>query len=37
MARAQKKGLIRIVAHDLRRFTKDKHKTVDDRPYGGGV
>lgn len=37
MARAQKKGLIKIVAHDLRKFTKDKHKTVDDRPYGGGV
>ncbi|MBI4050529.1 MAG: tRNA (guanosine(37)-N1)-methyltransferase TrmD [Candidatus Doudnabacteria bacterium] len=37
MARAQKKRLIKIVAHDLRRYAKDKHKTVDDRPYGGGV
>lgn len=37
MARAQKKKLINIVAHDLRDFTTDKHKTVDDRPYGGGV
>lgn len=37
MARAQKAGFIKIVAHDLRKFAKDKHKTVDDRPYGGGV
>lgn len=37
MARAQSRGLIKIVAHDLRKYAKDKHKTVDDRPYGGGV
>lgn len=37
MARAQKKGFIKIAAHDLRKFAKDKHRTVDDRPYGGGV
>lgn len=37
MARAQKKGLIQIVTYDLRKWAKDKHKTVDDRPYGGGV
>ncbi len=37
MARAQAKKLIKFKAHDLRRFTTDKHKTVDDRPYGGGV
>lgn len=37
MARAQKKRLIKLAVHDLRKFTKDKHKTVDDRPYGGGV
>ena len=37
MARAQKKRLIRIVVHDLRKWATDKHKTVDDRPYGGGV
>lgn len=37
MARAQKKGLVKIVAHDLRKYTTDKHHTVDDRPYGGGV
>ncbi len=37
MARAQLRGLIKIVAHDLRKWAKDRHKTVDDRPYGGGV
>ena len=37
MARGQKLGLLKIAVHDLRKYTKDKHKTVDDRPYGGGV
>jgi tRNA (guanine37-N1)-methyltransferase len=36
LKRAQKKGLIKIGMHDLRRWTIDKHKTVDDSPYGGG-
>ncbi|MCJ7804858.1 tRNA (guanosine(37)-N1)-methyltransferase TrmD [Patescibacteria group bacterium] len=35
--RAQKKGLIEIKTHDLRNWTKDKRKTVDDRPFGGGT
>jgi len=35
--RAQKKKLIRINIHNLRDFTSDRHKTVDDRPYGGGA
>jgi len=34
--RAQKKKKIKIKIHDVRKFTTDKHKTVDDRPYGGG-
>ncbi len=34
--RAQAAGLVEIVAHDLRNFTHDRHKTVDDRPFGGG-
>ncbi|MBU1177500.1 MAG: tRNA (guanosine(37)-N1)-methyltransferase TrmD [Patescibacteria group bacterium] len=34
--RAQKRKLIKINIHNLRDFTKDKHKTVDDKPYGGG-
>ncbi len=37
LARAQKKKLITIKTHNLRRWTNDKHKTVDDRPYGGGA
>ena len=37
VARAQKKGLIAIRVHDLRGFTTDKHRTVDDYPYGGGA
>ncbi|MCK4592467.1 tRNA (guanosine(37)-N1)-methyltransferase TrmD [Candidatus Parcubacteria bacterium] len=37
LARAQKNNLIKINIHDLRKYTVDKHKTVDDTPYGGGV
>ena len=33
---AQEKGLLEIHLHNLRDFTTDKHKQVDDRPYGGG-
>jgi tRNA (guanine37-N1)-methyltransferase len=34
--RAQAEGRVTIEAHDLRAFTHDKHRTVDDRPFGGG-
>jgi len=34
--KAQQKGLLRIVAHNPRDFTTDKHNTADDTPYGGG-
>src|ERR1700744_3998199 len=34
--RAREIGLVEIRIHDLRNFTKDKHRTVDDRPFGGG-
>ena len=37
IARAIKKKFIKITAHDLRDFTNDAHKTVDGRPYGGGL
>ena len=37
IARAIKKKLISIKAHQLRDWTTDNHKTVDGRPYGGGV
>ena len=33
---AQKKGLIDILVHDIRDYTHDRHKTIDDTPYGGG-
>lgn len=36
LKRAQKKKLISIKARNLRDFTNDKHKKVDDRPFGGG-
>jgi tRNA (guanine37-N1)-methyltransferase len=34
--RAQRAGLIQIRVHDLRTWTEDRHRTVDDRPFGGG-
>ena len=34
--RAQTKGLIEVNLHDLRAFTHARHRTVDDRPFGGG-
>lgn len=34
--RAQGNRLVEIDIHDLRRYTKDKHCTADDKPYGGG-
>ena len=34
--RAQEMGLAKIDVHDLRGFTHDRHRTVDDRPFGGG-
>lgn len=36
LKRAQKKRLVSFRVHDLRKWTTDKHKTVDDTPYGGG-
>lgn len=37
LRRAQEKGLLEIVAHNIRAFSKDKHRKVDDRPFGGGA
>jgi len=34
--RAQKKGLVKINLHNLRDYSTDKHRKVDDRPFGGG-
>jgi tRNA (guanine37-N1)-methyltransferase len=36
VARAAESGLLSIRLHDLRDWTVDRHKTVDDRPFGGG-
>ena len=34
--RARKKGLLDLTIHQLRDWTHDRHKTVDDKPFGGG-
>jgi len=34
--RAQDKGLVDVVVHNLRDYTYDKHKQIDDKPFGGG-
>ena len=34
--RAQAEGLVTVGVHDLRTYTHDRHRTVDDRPFGGG-
>jgi tRNA (guanine37-N1)-methyltransferase len=36
LGRAQRAGLVKIHVHQLRDYTRDRHKTVDDRPFGGG-
>jgi tRNA (guanine37-N1)-methyltransferase len=37
LGKAQDAGLVSFKAHDLRTWTHDRHKTVDDTPYGGGA
>jgi tRNA (guanine37-N1)-methyltransferase len=37
LGKAQEQSLIDFMAHDLRTFTEDKHRTVDDTPFGGGA
>lgn len=36
LKRARTAGLVEVATHDLRNFTHDRHRTVDDRPFGGG-
>ena len=36
LGRAQRAGLVEIRVHQIRDYAKDKHHTVDDRPFGGG-
>lgn len=37
VGKAIQRGLVDVGVHDLRRFTHDRHRTVDDTPYGGGL
>ena len=37
LGKARQSGIIDVSVHDLRDFTHDKHRTVDDTPYGGGA
>ena len=37
LGKARATGLVEIAVHDLRRWTYDVHRTVDDSPYGGGA
>ena len=37
LGKARQSGLIEVRTHDLRDFTHDRHRTVDDTPYGGGA
>ncbi len=37
LGKAREAGLINLTTHDLRDFTHDRHRTVDDTPYGGGA
>ncbi len=37
LKRAQDKGLVQIEVHDLRDYTSDRHRTIDDAPFGGGA
>jgi tRNA (guanine37-N1)-methyltransferase len=36
LSRAIAEGVVQVTPHDLRAFTHDRHRTVDDRPFGGG-
>lgn len=36
LSRAISTGIVEVATHDLREFTHDRHRTVDDRPFGGG-
>ena len=36
LGRAQTAGHLKVHLVDFRQFSKDKHRTVDDRPFGGG-
>jgi tRNA (guanine37-N1)-methyltransferase len=37
LKRAQEMGYVQVVVHDLREYTADRHRTIDDTPFGGGA
>ena len=37
LGKARQSGILELAVHDLRDFTHDRHRTVDDTPYGGGA
>ena len=37
IGKARQEGMLSMATHDLREFTHDRHRTVDDTPYGGGA
>ena len=37
LKRAQEMGYVQVVVHDLREYTTDRHRTIDDTPFGGGA
>jgi len=37
LGKARDAGILSVATHDLRNFTHDRHRTVDDTPYGGGA
>ncbi|HEX2272770.1 MAG TPA: tRNA (guanosine(37)-N1)-methyltransferase TrmD [Acidimicrobiales bacterium] len=37
LGRARERGVVRMVVHDLRHHTTDRHRSVDDTPFGGGA
>lgn len=37
LKRAQARGIVKIALHDIRQWSADRHRTVDDTPYGGGA
>jgi tRNA (guanine37-N1)-methyltransferase len=37
LGKARQSGILDVTAHNLREFTHDRHRTVDDTPYGGGA
>jgi tRNA (guanine37-N1)-methyltransferase len=37
LGKARERGVVRVVVHDLRHHTTDRHRSVDDTPFGGGA